>query len=82
MINGEIDVIQAPTHDLVPLLAKDPNITTGVIAPLGRQFAFRFNVLHKPFDNPKMRQALYYALSQKFLADIYIENSVLTGIRF
>ncbi len=65
LINGEIDVIQAPTHDLVPLLAKDPNITTGVIAPLGRQFAFRFNVLHKPFDNPKMRQALYYALSQK-----------------
>ena len=26
--------------------------------PLGRQYAFRFNALHKPFDNPKIRQAV------------------------
>lgn len=26
--------------------------------PLGFQLAFRFNTLHKPFDNTKIRQAL------------------------
>ena len=33
---------------------------------------FRFNVLHKPFDNPKMRQAVAYALNQKDLLDAVI----------
>jgi peptide/nickel transport system substrate-binding protein len=32
---------------------------------MGRQYAFRFNVLHKPFDNAKIRQAVAYALNQK-----------------
>ena len=32
---------------------------------MGRQYAFRFNVLHKPFDNAKVRQAVAYALNQK-----------------
>ena len=30
-----------------------------------RHFAFRFNTLHKPFDDPRIRQAALYALSQK-----------------
>ncbi len=27
----------------------------------GRQYVMRFNVLHKPFDNPLIRQAAMYA---------------------
>lgn len=65
LLNGEIDFIEAPPHDLVPLLLGDPNIKLLVVAPMGRQYAFRFNVLHKPFDNPKVRQAVAYALNQK-----------------
>jgi peptide/nickel transport system substrate-binding protein len=64
LLNGEIDFIEAPPHDLIPLL-QDPNIKLLVVAPMGRQYAFRFNVLHKPFDNPKVRQAVAYALNQK-----------------
>jgi peptide/nickel transport system substrate-binding protein len=65
LLNGEIDFIEAPPHDLIPLLVKDANIKTLVVAPMGRQYAFRFNVLHKPFDNAKARQAVAYALNQK-----------------
>jgi peptide/nickel transport system substrate-binding protein len=74
LINGEIDFIEAPPHDLLPLVANDPNIELLVIAPMGRQYAFRFNVLHKPFDNPKVRQAVAYALNQKDFLDATIGN--------
>ena len=75
LINGEIDFIEAPPHDLLPLLASEPNIDFRVIAPMGRQYAFRFNVLHKPFDNAKVRQAVAYALNQKDFLDATIGNS-------
>jgi peptide/nickel transport system substrate-binding protein len=62
---GEIDLIEAPPHDLLPQLAADPAIELRVTNAPGRQFALRFNVLHKPFDNAKARQAVAYALNQK-----------------
>ena len=74
LLNGEIDFIEAPPHDLLPLLANDANIELLVIAPMGRQYAFRFNVLHKPFDNAKVRQAVAYALNQKDFLDATIGN--------
>src|SRR3954462_12462929 len=65
LLNGEVDIIEQPPHDLLPLLAADKNIALFVWNPPGRQFAFRFNTLSKPFDNPKVRQAVAYALNQK-----------------
>ncbi len=65
LIKGEIDLIEAPPHDLLALLAADRNVVLKVTNSPGRQFAFRFNVLHKPFDNPKVRQAAAYAFNQK-----------------
>ncbi len=75
LINGEIDFIEAPPHDLLPLLSDDPNLRLLVVAPMGRQYAFRFNVLHKPFDNAKIRQAVAYALNQKDFLEATIGNS-------
>ncbi len=63
--NGEIDMIESPGHDLLPLLAKDKNIKLFSGNPLGSQYAFRFNVLHKPFDNPKIRHAVMVAFNQE-----------------
>jgi len=71
LLKGEVDLIEQPPHDLLPLLAADPNIVLKVTNAPGRQIAFRFNVLHKPFDNAKARQAVAYAFNQKdFLASI------------
>jgi len=62
---GEIDVIEAPAHDLLPLMEEDENIQLVDLNPFGNQYTFRFNQLHPPFDNPKVRQALLYAFDQE-----------------
>jgi peptide/nickel transport system substrate-binding protein len=65
LLAGEIDVIESPPHDLYPLIKQDKNAKQFNFNPAGNQFTFRFNVLHKPFDNPKIRQAVLYALNQE-----------------
>jgi peptide/nickel transport system substrate-binding protein len=62
---GEIDFMEQPQIDLLPEIAESPDIKLIDGNPLGYQFAFRFNVLQKPFDNPKIRQALLYAFNQE-----------------
>jgi len=62
---GELDVVEQPAHDLMPLMEEDPNIKLVELNPFGNQYTFRFNVLHPPFDNPKIRQALMYAFDQE-----------------
>jgi peptide/nickel transport system substrate-binding protein len=63
--NGEIDMIESPGHDLLPLLAKDKNIQLVNYNPLGNQYTFRFNSTAKPFDNPKIRHAVFVAFGQE-----------------
>jgi peptide/nickel transport system substrate-binding protein len=75
LINGEIDFLEAPPHDLLPLVGADANVRFLVVAPMGRQYAFRFNVLHKPFDNAKIRQAVAYALNQKDFLEATVGNA-------
>jgi peptide/nickel transport system substrate-binding protein len=72
LLAGEIDYIETPKHDLLPLLKKDKSIKLWDYNPLGNQYTFRPNQLHKPFDNPKIRQALWYAFNQKDFLDAVI----------
>jgi peptide/nickel transport system substrate-binding protein len=65
LLGGEIDLIEAPLHDLLPVLRQDANVKLVDINPLGLQYTFRFNSLHKPFDDAKVRQAVFYALNQE-----------------
>ena len=74
LLNGEIDAIEIVPPDLLPLLQKDKNIKITVVNQAGRQYAMRFNVLHKPFDNAKVRQAVLYALEQKAFLDANVGN--------
>ncbi|MGY2905514.1 ABC transporter substrate-binding protein [Bradyrhizobium sp. URHC0002] len=62
---GEIDFVEQPSHDLLGPLKKDPNVSVIISPPLKAQYVFRPNHLHKPFDNPKIRQALWYAFNQE-----------------
>ncbi len=62
---GEIDVIESPSHDLLPLMEKDPNIQLIDLNPFGNQYTFRPNALHPPFNNPKILEALLYAFNQE-----------------
>ena len=65
LLAGEVDYIESPPHDLLPVLKQDSNVKLFNGNPLGNQFTMRFNVLHKPFDNAKVRQAVLYALNQE-----------------
>ena len=73
--SGEIDYIERPLHDLLPLLAKDPNVKVLNTDRYGAQYALRPNHLIKPFDNPKIREALWYAFNQQDFLDATIGNA-------
>ena len=75
LIAGEIDLIEQPRHDLLPTLAKSKDVKIFDQNPLGNQYALRFNVQHKPFDNPKVRAALYEALNQEDFLQAVIGDS-------
>ena len=61
---GEVDMIEAPPHDLLPLVKADANLKI-VESPYGNQFTLRFNSTQPPFGNPKIKQAVWYALNQE-----------------
>ena len=65
LVNGEVDLWETPAVDMVPLLKQNADIKIEVIDPLGTQGWLRPNHLHPPFDNPKARQALLYAVNQE-----------------
>ena len=81
LLNGEIDLIEIVPPDLLPLLQKDKNIKIFVTNLAGRQYDMRFNVLYKPFDNAKVRQAVLYALDQKPFLEANVGNpGILQGV--
>ena len=61
----EVDWLETPLSDLVPLLRQNADIAVEVADPLGNIGAFRMNHLHPPFDNVKIRQAVATAISQE-----------------
>jgi peptide/nickel transport system substrate-binding protein len=62
---GEVDILEAPTFDLLPALARSPDIKLVVQSPLGYQPMMRPNQLIPPFNNPKARQALLHLVDQQ-----------------
>ncbi len=65
LLAGEVDYLESPPHDLYPVLKQDANVKLVNANPLGNQYTFRFNTLHKPFDSAKVRQAVFYAFNQE-----------------
>jgi peptide/nickel transport system substrate-binding protein len=62
--SGEVDWFENPLFDQLPTLRKDPHITTEVITPLGALGVLAVNHELPPFDNLKLRQALWPAIDQ------------------
>ncbi len=63
--NGEVDLWETPSPDMVPLMRMQENIVVEVIDPLGTQGWMRPNHLYPPFDDAKVRQALAMATPQE-----------------
>jgi peptide/nickel transport system substrate-binding protein len=65
LIAGEVDVIEIPTTDHLPLMKKAGSITIKVIDSIGTQAVMRPNHLNPPFNHVKNRQALLYAVGDQ-----------------
>jgi peptide/nickel transport system substrate-binding protein len=61
---GEIDWLESPTADQVPVLAHAAGVTVEVSEPCGSIGIMRFNHLYPPFNNPAVRRALLGAVNQ------------------
>jgi peptide/nickel transport system substrate-binding protein len=58
-------MIEQPSHDLLPELAKDKNIELVTLDALGATYVLRFNWKQPPFDDVRYRRAVEYALNQE-----------------
>jgi peptide/nickel transport system substrate-binding protein len=77
LLQGEVDMVETVPPDLLPLIASDKKVKAVVLNTAGRLYTLRFNVLHKPFDDARIRQAVLYALDQKPFLDANVGNPEL-----
>jgi len=61
---GEVDWVEYPLPDLVPVLDRDRNTRTQIYDPTGFLGFLRFNHLHPPFDDVRVRRAIRDVLVQ------------------
>ena len=62
---GEVDIIEALGFDFYETVKADTTLQMPKYSTYGLQYMARFNHLHKPFDNPKVRQAAMAAFAQE-----------------
>ncbi|MBB4003052.1 ABC transporter substrate-binding protein [Aurantimonas endophytica] len=74
LTSGEIDYIEQPPIDLLPLLEGNEEITVDVLNTLGYQTMGRLNWLHAPFDDVRVRRAAMLALNQTDVLGALIGN--------
>jgi len=65
LLSGEIDMIEAPSHDLLPVLEKDRNIEIVIPDKLGNTYLLRFNWKQPPTNDVRIRRAAELALRQE-----------------
>ncbi|MEJ1976917.1 MAG: ABC transporter substrate-binding protein [Acetobacteraceae bacterium] len=61
---GEVDWVDVPSPDLLPMLRRDPKLVVDVKDKTGVVPVLRFNCIQPPFDNVAIRRAVLGAASQ------------------
>jgi peptide/nickel transport system substrate-binding protein len=72
--SGDIDFMEVPSYDILPILAANKDIKVDVLDKVGFQTVGRMNFLLPPFDNVKVRRAALLAMNQKDVLDALIGN--------
>ena len=65
LATGEVDWVEMPLPDLLPMLRKTNGVKTGQLDPYGIYPALRPNFLHAPLDNPVLRRAILATVDQE-----------------
>ena len=71
---GEIDWIEQPLADLLPVLRRAPGVKVDNVDLLGSIGIIRFNELQAPFNNQKLRQAMLAITSERDFLDAIMGN--------
>ena len=58
--SGDIDFMENPSFDILPVLAANKDINVQTLDKLGFQTVGRMNFLLPPFDNVKVRRAAFW----------------------
>lgn len=61
---GEVDWIEQPDPDLIPVLKRNRQLKVEILDSLGNMAMMRFNHLHPPFNNAAIRKAVLAAVNQ------------------
>lgn len=79
LVTGEIDYLENPAIDFLPMLKATPGIKLEVHPAMGTMGIIQLNHLHPPFNNLKARQAMLYLISNAdYLNTISAEKSLQT----
>ncbi len=65
LIAGEVDWVELPQPDLIPLLKKSAGVSTGLLDIYGTVSILRPNHLAAPTNNVKLRRSMLAAIDQK-----------------
>ncbi|HEY7579986.1 MAG TPA: ABC transporter substrate-binding protein [Acetobacteraceae bacterium] len=68
LLKGEQDWWEFARSDVLPLLRRSRDVTVALLEPPGQVNLLRLNHLHPPFDNPRIRRAMFGAVSQEDFA--------------
>ena len=74
LVAGEVDIIEQPAFEQYSSLKAQKDVQIFDMTPSGFQYIFRFNHLHAPFNNVKIRQAAMVAMGQ----EAYLKTQVGT----
>ena len=74
---GEVDWLERPLPDLVPLLRRNRNVTVGISDPLGGVWTLVMNQLHPPFNDVRARRAILMAMSQEDYMRAFVGDDTL-----
>src|SRR3954468_20388163 len=72
--SGDIDFMENPSFDILPVLAANKDIHVEALDKLGFQTVGRMNFLYPPFDNIKVRRAALLAMNQQDVLDALVGN--------
>jgi len=64
LLTGAVDYVERLPADVLPALEGNRNVRVEVVSPYGYQGILRFNHLHPPFDDARVRRAVMLAVDQ------------------
>ncbi len=76
---NEVDWVEQPLIDLVPMLRKSPNVNVEVFDKFGTLMVHAFNFYNPPFDNVKLRRAVLSAVNQQDYVNAVVGEQTSLG---